>query len=152
MTRWRPVASIKVKVLGVATRRDEFLVSNVQRDDGRITGVRPLGGSVEFGETRVSALHRELMEELGTAIMITSPWSVLDNIFEHEGVTGHELISVARIQLMNSDYYEQDTFSFREHDGSACQARWMTLEAIHAEGIALYPDGLEAVLGDKLLI
>lgn len=71
MTRWRPSPGIAVKVLGLVFRDDALLCVEVTHDDGTVKGVRPLGGGVEFGETRAVALAREFKEELSTGIRIT---------------------------------------------------------------------------------
>lgn len=59
MTVWRPSQQIRVKVIGLAWRKDQLLAAEVEDDSGRIKGVRPLGGAIEFGESREEALHRE---------------------------------------------------------------------------------------------
>ncbi|PDV86278.1 DNA mismatch repair protein MutT [Rhizobium sp. H4] len=62
MTVWRPPQQIRVKVIGLAWRQDRLLAAEVEDDGGRIKGIRPLGGSIEFGETREQALQREFRE------------------------------------------------------------------------------------------
>ena len=47
MTDWTPSPAIAVKVVGLAWRGRELLVAEVERSDGRVTGVRPLGGSID---------------------------------------------------------------------------------------------------------
>jgi mutator protein MutT len=43
------------------------------------------GGSVEFGETLVQALQREMMEEYGVEIAVHRLLGVFDHILPHEG-------------------------------------------------------------------
>jgi NADH pyrophosphatase NudC (nudix superfamily) len=68
MAIWKPKPFIRVKVLGLVWRGDELLAGEVEDSSGRVTGVRPLGGCVEFGETREAAIRREFQEELGCAV------------------------------------------------------------------------------------
>ena len=98
MTVWTPSRDIAVKVIGLAWRGDELLVAEVEESDGRVKGVRPLGGGIEFGETREAALKREFAEELRCDVAIVGPWHAFENIYQHEGRTGHELIFAATIR------------------------------------------------------
>ena len=72
MTRWRPQDRIRVKALGLHWRDGRLLAAEVTGDSGAIKGYRPLGGSVEFGETARSAVIREFREELGIGISVIS--------------------------------------------------------------------------------
>ncbi|MBX4977439.1 NUDIX domain-containing protein [Rhizobium lentis] len=146
MTVWRPPQQIRVKVIGLAWRKDQLLAAEVEDDSGRIKGVRPLGGSIEFGETREEALHREIREELDTEIRIVGPWHLLENIFEHHGAVGHEFIFAAEIELADASLYERDEIRYSELDETAATARWFGREALRGAGLDLYPTGLETVL------
>jgi 8-oxo-dGTP pyrophosphatase MutT (NUDIX family) len=141
---WRPPAEIRVKVLGIALRGDAMLAMDVLRDDGSLKGIRPPGGSVEFGETRETALEREFLEEFGCGVKITSSWIALENIFEHEGATGHEIVFAAQIELGDPALYERERIDFV--DGDLVTARWYTRDDALAATIAVYPIGLETCL------
>lgn len=144
MTGWRPPREIRAKVIGLAMRGDAFLAEDVLDDDGSLKGVRPLGGGIEFGETREQALHREFREETGSGIEILGPWTSIENIFVHQGAPGHELVFVAAIRLLDASLYQRASISF--FDGMACVARWRTLDGLRQAGIALYPDGLDRLI------
>ena len=49
------------------------------------------GGSVEFGETSIEALHREMQEELGTSIESGNLLWVVENFFEYMEKQCHEI-------------------------------------------------------------
>jgi hypothetical protein len=99
VTVWTPSTAVAVKVIGLAWRGEELLVAEVEESDGRVKGVRPLGGSIEFGETREAALKREFVEELRCEISISGPWHTFENIYQHEGRTGHGPLPARQVQL-----------------------------------------------------
>ena len=146
MTVWRPSQQIRVKVIGLAWRNDQLLAAEVEDDSGRIKGVRPLGGAIEFGESREQALHREFREELETAIRIVGPWHLLENIYEHHGSIGHEFIFAADIELADASLYERDEIRYSELDETAATARWFGRDRLRDAGIDLYPIGLDKLL------
>lgn len=146
MAVWRPPQEIRVKAIGLAFRDSRILVAEVEDDGGRVKGYRPLGGSIEFEETREAALRREFREELQTEIVITGPWLVMENIFVHEGLRGHEIVFAAEVEFLDQSLYEAETIAFREMNDALCTARWIDPFAIADEGRALYPDGLLDVL------
>ncbi|MBY5839580.1 NUDIX domain-containing protein [Rhizobium leguminosarum] len=146
MTVWRPSQQIRVKVIGLAWRKDQLLAAEVEDDSGRIKGVRPLGGAIEFGESREEALHREFREELETDIRILGPWHLLENIYEHHGAIGHEYIFAADIELTDASLYERDEIRYSELDETAATARWFGRDRLRDAGIDLYPTGLDRLL------
>ncbi|PDS83936.1 NUDIX domain-containing protein [Rhizobium sp. L18] len=146
MTIWRPSQQIRVKVIGLAWRKDQLLAAEVEDDRGRIKGVRPLGGAIEFGESREEALQREFQEELETDIRIVGPWHLLENIYEHHGATGHEYIFAADIELADASLYERDEIHYSELDEPAATARWFGRDRLRDAGIDLYPTGLDKLL------
>lgn len=147
MTIWRPQPSIRVKAIGLAWHDDLLLAAEVLDDAGRLKGVRPLGGAVEFGERWRAALVREFEEELGLAVEVMGEPIVLENIFTHEGARGHEIVFAADVRLPPGTIQGKEAITFAEDDGTSCTARWFDLVTLdRPEGLALYPDGLHAHL------
>jgi len=131
-----------VIAIGLPWRADRFLVTEVRDDAGALKGVRPLGGGVKFGETWQTALLREFKEELGIAVAICTPPIVLENIYRHEGHTGHEIVFAAGIRLPDSALPGSAPITFHEDDGAPCVARWFSPSALEQCGVPLFPDGL----------
>lgn len=150
MANWKPAPFIRVKVIGLAWRDEALLAAEVEDSAGRVKGVRPLGGAVEFGETREQAIEREFREELGCAVTVTGPWHSFENIFEHEGNVGHEFIFAANVELGDQRLYALDTIPFLEDDGARCSAGWF-LPAALPDGLELYPAALEALIEEGIV-
>ena len=150
MTVWRPAQAIRVKVLGLAWRGHELLVSEVEDSLGRVKGVRPLGGCIEFGETREQALVRELAEELGCAVTVTGEWHAFENMYEHEGATGHEYIFAANVTLADHHFMAVDRFRYLESDESDCWACWHDPLALPKD-IELFPGRLAGLIQEGII-
>jgi 8-oxo-dGTP pyrophosphatase MutT (NUDIX family) len=108
---------------------------------------RPLGGRIEFGETAVETLHRELLEEIQAEISALRYLATLENIFIYEGERGHEIVMVFDGKFVDESLYELpfieriDTFS-RE----PLRAVWKRLSEFGPGRPPLYPDGLLELL------
>ncbi|AWL99145.1 NUDIX hydrolase [Bradyrhizobium amphicarpaeae] len=147
MTAWRPHSHIRVVALGLHWRDGRLLAAEVRDDANRIKGVRPLGGEIEFGESWRTALMREFNEELGIDVSITGGPLVMENIFVHEGATGHEVMFIVEVAFPDGAFAGQDRIDFREDNGEEIVARWFDLSELDAEdGPKLFPTGLKGLL------
>jgi len=142
MSKWRPAQEIQTKVIGICVNKGALLAMEVYDDKGKVKGVRPLGGLIEFGETRETAIAREFMEELNTEISLSGRWRTFENLYLHGGKRGHELIFAIGIKLLDRSLYQQEAIVFSEDSGTTCTARWFPLETLKAGEIELYPTGL----------
>jgi ADP-ribose pyrophosphatase YjhB (NUDIX family) len=140
--RWRPRQGIRPITIGIIRRGTEVLVFAVLDDAGGIKGWRPLGGGIEPGERAAEALRREIMEELGLAIAEPRLLAVIENIFEHHGVLGHEIVFVLETSFMDAQAYQREAFAFSD-GGLACRARWMD--------VARFRDGVERLFPVELV-
>lgn len=150
MPIWRPANTIRVKALALIWQDDALLLSDVYDDAGRANGMRPLGGTIEFGEPWRDALQREFLEELGARLTLLDNYFVLENLYEHHGVPGHEVIFLCHAHFADSSFYRRDSFAFEESDETDGLAKWVSLAELEAKGLELYPAGLkEKLLSSK---
>lgn len=147
MTIWRPAQNIRFKALGLHWRGDSLLAAEVPDDTGHVKGVRPLGGTVEFGETAEAALIREFQEELGLRIDILGPPVFMENLYTHEGSVGHEVLALFDVGFPEGAYTGATRISFQEDNGTTCWAEWFDLASLDVDGgPELFPSGLKDVL------
>jgi len=139
---WRPLQQIQTKVIGICINRRRLLAAEIYNDAGEVKGVRPLGGHVEFGESREQALHREFREELGTEIVTAGAWRTFENMFDHEGVLGHEYIHAISVALVDKSLYAEPLMVFSEDSGTEVKARWYNLKDLRSGMVPVFPDGL----------
>lgn len=149
MSIWRPQQNIQVKALGLVWRNGLLLASEIYRDDGSVKGVRPLGGRLEFGESWHAALIREFDEELGVAVEVTGTPLILENIFTHHGVVGHEIVFVSDVTFPDSVYQQSEPIEYFEDNGEKCRASWFDVENLDCGELELYPSGLKERLRER---
>ncbi|BBC72330.1 DNA mismatch repair protein MutT [Altererythrobacter sp. B11] len=150
MTTWRPDSAIRVKAIGLHWRDGRLLAAEVLDDNGRLKGVRPLGGSVEFGETLKDAVIREFEEELGVCVAPLGSPHFFENIYLHEGATGHEILAVFDVCFPRGKFEDCERIDFKEAHGGTCAARWFDLDELDLDGRPdLYPVGLKAYLQSR---
>lgn len=144
--RWCPVQRVRLVAIGIVRRQDQLRVFRVLDDHGQRKGLRPPGGEVEFGEPTRQALLREFREELQAEIVIEGEPVVLENIFEHPGAIGHEIVFAYPVRPVNSELYLADGLVIREDDGTIHPAEWLDLEQVQAGWVPLFPIGLLGAL------
>ena len=131
----RPIA------LAVIRDRERLLVFEVADPVRGITGYRPLGGSIEFGERGHDTVARELREEIGAELLDIRYLGTVENIFEYLGRPGHEIVSLYEARLAEPSFYEREEIEGAEEDGQPLHCMWKPI-ADFERGVPLYPDGL----------
>jgi mutator protein MutT len=139
---WRPISKLRGKVIGLATNHGKLLVCEVLDDDQNLKGWCPLGGGIEFGEKAEDALRREIREELQCDIKIIGDPILCENIFQHHGQIGHELIIAFPMALDNKEVYSKNRFQIHENKGSTHWVEWIPLENFKLGKAVLFPGAL----------
>ena len=136
-----PPARVRVIATALIRRQNELLLMAVRDSTGQLTGWRPLGGAVEFGERAADAVKREFIEELGQPIRDLRPLCVLENLFVDDNQPGHEVVFVFDADFQDAAAYDVRQFDFA--DGSAnLVAQWVDLRHFREGRFLLFPDGL----------
>lgn len=105
---------------------------------------RPLGGGIEFGETSMDTVCRELMEELNVEVDRTSLryLGTVENIFTFVGMPHHEIIMIYDGALRQSGLYDQAVIVGEEANGEEIRAEWRDIDEFAMGKSILYPNGL----------
>ena len=139
----RPVA------LCVIRRGDKLLVSEGYDTEKRDHYYRPLGGTIEFGESSKIATVREMAEELNTEVTNVRWLGVVENIFTVHGQLGHEIVMLYEADFADETLYERNQICAQEDDGSPFKAIWKSLGDFKEGRGRLVPEGLLAILEEK---
>lgn len=111
---------------------------------------RPLGGTIEFGETSAEAAAREMSEELNTEVRNIRWLGVLENIFNVHGETGHEIVMLYEADFVDEALYQRNPVWGQEDDGGIIKAVWKPIEDFRKGRGRLVPEGLLAILDGKV--
>jgi 8-oxo-dGTP pyrophosphatase MutT (NUDIX family) len=87
---------------------------------------RLLGGGIDFGETSLAAIKREIKEELNVELENYKLLTITENIFTYNGDSGHEICFIYRADFKDKLNYEKKEFSIldSDHDGKVI---WLDL-------------------------
>lgn len=140
--RIRPLA------ICVFRNRDRILVNQGYDPVKGESFYRPLGGGIEFGETSMDTVCRELMEELNVEVERDSLMylGTVENIFTFNGNSHHEIVLIYDGALTESELYGQDVIVGKEANGEEIRAVWKDITDFGNGKEILYPTGLLEML------
>jgi histidine triad (HIT) family protein len=142
-TVWTPPQQIRPIVIGVIKNADnQYLFMECQDHSTGKIFYRPVGGGIEFRETAEAALAREFQEELGKKIKIDDRIFVQENLFELEGLPGHEIAFAFKCEFVQPSDYEFDSIEINEPNGVKNRAVWKSIEEAKSESRPIYPKNL----------
>lgn len=99
---------------------------------------RFIGGKVEFGETSLEAVQREVLEETGRKLSGPTLVKTLENIFTYNGRLNHEVDFVYDGRLEGIDYGRGSEIECND-DGRVFTATWKTREELLKDARPLLP-------------
>lgn len=142
-----PAPQIRALAICVFLNGDRILVTEAHDPVQGLRFCRPLGGGIEFGETGVQAVVREIREEIGAEVSDVRYVGTLENIFTYLGRPGHEIVQVYDARLVEASLYE-GVVPGAESGGQPFVASWRSLSSF-GPGLPLYPEGLVELLRSK---
>lgn len=138
---------IRPLAICVFRHQDRILVAEGFDPVKRQHFYRPLGGMIEFGESSIATIHRELREELNVAVTGLRYLGTLENIFVFNGQAGHEIVMVYDGRFEDAALYERESLAGVEDDGASFRAIWLSLaDCLDPDSPPLYPAGLLQLL------
>jgi ADP-ribose pyrophosphatase YjhB (NUDIX family) len=129
---------IRLKAMCLFTHEGKTLASKGHDDKKDEIFYRVIGGSVDFGEKTEEAVRREVKEELGCEVENLELVKVVENIFEYNGIPGHEVVFLYKGNLSNKTLYKQDKIHIIE-PYAEFDAEWVPVEDIVSGKAILYP-------------
>ncbi|MBN2884874.1 NUDIX domain-containing protein [Patescibacteria group bacterium] len=133
-----PIDHKNIRVLAIALikHQGKFLACAGFDKVKKQSHYRLLGGGVDFTESAIKALHREIKEELGANIAAAKLLGIEENIFNFNGRPGHEIIYLYAVKLKSKKYYLQKTWPILDSKGQAL-AEWISVKDLN--GVKVYP-------------
>lgn len=129
---------IRIKAMCLFNHEGKTLASKGFDEKKGETFYRVIGGSVDFGEKTEEGVRREVREELGCEVENLKLVNVVENIFEYNGIPGHEVVFLYKGDLSNKALYEQEKIHIVE-PYSEFDAEWISIEDIVSGKSILYP-------------
>jgi 8-oxo-dGTP pyrophosphatase MutT (NUDIX family) len=116
---------IKMKSLAWIEREGMIFVVTMPDSVKQDYYFRPIGGTVEYGETSLETVKREVMEELQTSIEVTGAPLILENLFTLDDKFGHEVDFVYPCAFSDESFYEDKPYKLIEANGEEFEAMWI---------------------------
>ena len=115
------------RVAGIALRPGEVLIHRAETDD---FWALP-GGRVEFFESSLDTLKREMQEELGVDVHVGRLLWVVENFFKHEGQDCHEVGLYFLMSFPSGSKFHDTQGSFEgTEEGVKLIYQWHPLEQL----------------------
>lgn len=134
---------LNIRAAGVIIHNGKILAHrNINSDHYAL-----VGGRVQIGENSAKTVKREIQEELGKNIEITSYIATIENFFEMKGSKYHEILFVHQAEFINDEDKEIE-YTLKNKEGKDyLQYEWLDLNKI--EEYPLYPKAIQTILKEQ---
>lgn len=134
---------LNIRAAGVIIHNGKILAHrNINSDHYAL-----VGGRVQIGENSAKTVRREIQEELGKNIEITSYIATIENFFEMKGSKYHEILFVHQAEFINDEDKEIE-YTLKNKEGKDyLQYEWLDLNKI--EEYPLYPKAIQTILKEQ---
>lgn len=116
---------------------NSLLVQKGEDSKKGIVFCRPIGGGINFGEISLSAIRREISEEIGATLENEKLLKVIENIFEYNGKVGHEITFLYSGELLEKELYAQEKISILDKKDD--HAEWIPISDLKNGKIKIFP-------------
>lgn len=89
------------------------------------------GGRVKDGESTITALKREIKEEMGFDTEYVKPFSFIENFFEMNDKNYHELLVTHELKFIDKEVYKKQRIEpIEEEKKGKLEFAWMDIEEL----------------------
>ncbi len=135
----RPIIRMRTVAVGLLADDGWVLAEEYPATDAHATFLRLPGGGVEYGETAAHAVRRELREELAAEVTSAELATVIENIYDDHGRSGHEIVFVFVVRSPQLERLPRD--ARLPVQDSHTTVGWYRIDALRSGELPLYPVG-----------
>jgi len=133
----RPIALL------VVIKNNKILVINTHDFKKNEDFYRLVGGGIDFGETGIEALKREVKEEINAEIKNIKYLGLIENIFNYEGKEMHEIGLVYKAEFKDKEIYGKKEIKILD-SRKPQKAYWLDKKIVFKA--KFYPEGLKKLI------
>jgi 8-oxo-dGTP pyrophosphatase MutT (NUDIX family) len=103
---------------------------------------RPIGGGIDFNEYSKEAAVREIKEEINLDILIDDFITIIENIYNYNGILTHEIVFIYKGKFKENEEYLKNEFDGVTSNNLQFKAYWIKIEDFKKGIKELHPFGL----------